>query len=157
MLADAGNIDLIASWVIVILLPSIAFASFALVAYPLIARRTSNHRREKPAVACLKNHSFDLEQSLDLALRLNKYRVNNSTPQIVGLDSMLRIAPTDFDAASVEIADAFRAGRTVSIDLSKVNQHQAARLVDFCHGLTAMANGWIFRVTTFAIIISPKS
>ncbi|WP_181518475.1 cell division protein SepF [Micromonospora noduli] len=67
------------------------------------------------------------------------------------------MTPGDFATGAAEIAEILQAGRVASIDLSQMEQYEAARLVNYCHGLTVMANGWIFRLAQSVIVITPGS
>ncbi|MEU6073307.1 cell division protein SepF [Micromonospora sp. NPDC047074] len=127
-----------------------------LVTYVIVDRRhVARPRTEQIWVACRRDHSSDLEGSIALAVRAHQYEVSASRASGVRLDAALRVAPREFAAAAAEIANLLQSGRVVSIDLSLMERYEAARLVDYCHGLTAMANGWVFRLARSVIVITP--
>ncbi|WP_405434627.1 cell division protein SepF [Micromonospora sp. NBC_00617] len=133
----------------------------ALVALVLVARSVGirNHSgrvgRVPKGPVCRRDHTLDLERSLDAAVRANSYRTDRGTASGVRLESALRVTPNNFTDATTEIAGILQAGRVVSLDLSFMEPGEAARLVDYCRGLTVMANGWIYRLARSVIVITP--
>lgn len=96
---------------------------------------------------------------LDIALKgaadLNSYNIHAQNNPSVHLGAAVRFTPLDYQSSVPEIMQSFREGRVVSIDLGSMDRHQAARLVDFCSGLTAVDSGWIFQVTDKVIVLTP--
>lgn len=101
--------------------------------------------------------SDELNIALKSAMALNAYSVHAQNDPSVHLAAVVRFAPSDYHNSVHEIMKNFREGRVVSIDLGKMDNHQAARLVDFCSGLTAVDSGWIFQVTDCVIVLTPMS
>ncbi|MFY1587323.1 cell division protein SepF [Micromonospora sp. WMMD734] len=64
------------------------------------------------------------------------------------------ITPTTYRAAR-EIGQAFRDGNRVVIDLTKIEEYQARRLVDFSAGLCFAQRGTIERVTNRVFLLAP--
>lgn len=96
-----------------------------------------------------------LKKAIDEAVQLNAAASARNPDPLVRLQSAVRLSPTSFTAAVVDISKSLREGRTVSIDLSSLDPRQASRLVDFCSGATSMCSGWIFHMTDTAIILTP--
>ncbi|MEH0927571.1 cell division protein SepF [Micromonospora sp. CPCC 205558] len=142
-------------------LVSIAFSALAalvIAAYRLGARPMAIQGRDADlGRVCRRDHASELERSLESAVRENSYRVDRDTAPGVRLEAALRVKPTDFAVGAAEVAEILQAGRVASIDLSYMEQYEAARLVNYCHGLTVMANGWIFRLAQNVIVITPGS
>jgi FtsZ-interacting cell division protein YlmF len=97
----------------------------------------------------------ELGSALESATTLNAYSIHTQNDPSVHLGAAVRFTPLDYQGSVYEIMQRFREGRVVSIDLGKMDSHQAARLVDFCSGMTAMGSGWIFRVTDSVIVLTP--
>jgi hypothetical protein len=97
----------------------------------------------------------ELSIALESATKLNAYNVHAASDPSVHLGSARRFTPLDFQNSVGEIMEHFREGRVVSIDLGKMDGREAARLVDFCSGMTVMDSGWIFRVTDSVIVLTP--
>ncbi|RCV54677.1 hypothetical protein DEF23_15400 [Marinitenerispora sediminis] len=94
--------------------------------------------------------------SITDAESLNSYHTLSQGDPAIRLTKALRYSPHDYQSAVSEISIRYREGRVISIDLSKMNPHQASRLVDFCSGMAAGSHGWIYRITDHAIIITPQ-
>jgi hypothetical protein len=108
-----------------------------------------------PALA--SNSSSDLSIALDDAASLNGFDVTAGNDPNVRLEAALRFTPSDYQVAAHEISQRFREGRVISIDLGKMDRHHAARLVDFCSGMTVICSGWIFRLTDSVVVLTPPS
>jgi cell division inhibitor SepF len=65
-----------------------------------------------------------------------------------------RIAPGGFNDAQ-KVADRFKAGQAVAMDLGDVDRELARRLIDFCSGLCYASNGNMERVGAQVYLISP--
>ncbi|WP_430593051.1 cell division protein SepF [Humidisolicoccus flavus] len=78
-------------------------------------------------------------------------------PQIVNeMNEILTVHPRQYrDAKS--IAEAFRDGTPVIINLSQMTDGDARRLIDFSAGLTQGLNGRIERVTTKVYLLTPEN
>ncbi|WP_373307266.1 cell division protein SepF [Micromonospora lutea] len=105
----------------------------------------------------MRDHSRDLERSLNLALGECRYRAGSSAAPQVRLDAAWRVRPKDFQGATRDIAEVIKSRRVVSIDLSLMQPYEAARLIDYCHGLAACSEAWIFRLAESVIVISHDS
>ncbi|WP_285582160.1 cell division protein SepF [Actinoallomurus iriomotensis] len=97
----------------------------------------------------------ELTIALEDASALNAYDAHTRRDPDVRLASLVRFEPSEYQAAAYEVARHFREGNVISIDLGAMDNHQAARLVDFCSGITVMSSGWIFRVTDKVIVLNP--
>lgn len=111
-------------------------------------------RQASPMASGSRNHE-ELSVSLKSAAELNAYSVHVGNNPSVHLEQAVRFTPHDFQTSVSKIMQCFQEGRVVSIDLGQMDSHQAARLVDFCSGMTAMSSGWIFRVTDNVIVLTP--
>lgn len=79
--------------------------------------------------------------------------VRQVAPQ--AMNEILTVNPTEYrDAATV--AEAFREGVPVILNLSRMNEPDARRLIDFASGLTMGLSGRIERVTTKVFLLSPE-
>jgi hypothetical protein len=135
---------------------------FAVLIVTLAIQRGLNYRSTErlPTV----HHPLSVLQQpdeLDIALadstELNSFDAHARSIPGVRLETAARFEPSEYQVAAYEISQRFREGRVISIDLGKMDIHQAARLVDFCSGMAAMCSGWIFRVTNNAIVLNPPS
>ncbi|WP_125098385.1 cell division protein SepF [Leucobacter chromiireducens] len=78
-----------------------------------------------------------------------------SQPAAQPLNEILTVHPTEYRDAKV-VAESFRAGVPVIINLSRMNEGDAKRLIDFASGLTMGLNGRIERVTSKVFLLSPE-
>ena len=65
-----------------------------------------------------------------------------------------RITPRDYTEAR-PVGEKFRAGRPIILDLSRIGDRDAKRLVDFAAGLVFQGRGVIERVTNKVFLLSP--
>jgi FtsZ-interacting cell division protein YlmF len=101
--------------------------------------------------------SNELVIALENAATLNAYDVNASTDPRVHLGAALRFTPLEYRVAAQEIMQHFKDGNVISIDLNNMSRREAARLIDFCSGMTAVSSGWLFRVTDSVIVLTPQT
>ena len=78
-----------------------------------------------------------------------------SQPVAQPLNEILTVHPTEYRDAKV-VAESFRAGVPVIINLSRMDEGDAKRLIDFASGLTMGLNGRIERVTSKVFLLSPE-
>ena len=71
------------------------------------------------------------------------------------MNEILTVHPTEYKDAKV-IAESFREGVPVIINLSRMNEVDAKRLIDFASGLTMGLLGRIERVTSKVFLLSPE-
>lgn len=76
-------------------------------------------------------------------------------PAVGGLSEILTVHPKQYRDAQV-IAEAFRDGVPVIINLSQMTDADARRLVDFASGLSLGLYGRIERVTSKVFLLSPE-
>ena len=76
----------------------------------------------------------------------------NASP--VDMNEILTVHPRQYRDAQV-IAESFRDGIPVIINLSQMSEPEARRLVDFASGLSQGLNGKIERVTKQVFLLSP--
>ncbi|MFC5338090.1 cell division protein SepF [Leucobacter denitrificans] len=79
--------------------------------------------------------------------------VRAQTPQT--MNEILTVHPTAYRDAQV-IAESFREGVPVIMNLSRMSEDEAKRLIDFSSGLTLGLNGRIERVTSKVFLLSPE-
>ncbi|WP_053352913.1 cell division protein SepF [Leucobacter musarum] len=71
------------------------------------------------------------------------------------LNEILTVHPTAYGDATV-IAESFRDGVPVIVNVSRMNDGDAKRLIDFASGLTMGLHGRIERVTSKVFLLSPE-
>lgn len=71
------------------------------------------------------------------------------------MNEILTVHPTHYSDAKL-IAESFRDGVPVIINLSRMNEPEAKRLIDFASGLSMGLNGKIERVTSKVFLLSPE-
>ena len=71
------------------------------------------------------------------------------------LNEILTVHPTQYRDAQT-IAESFRDGIPVIMNLSRMAEGEAKRLIDFASGLTMGLNGRIERVTSKVFLLSPE-
>ena len=84
---------------------------------------------------------------------LRKNHVQPSTPQ-VEMNEILTVHPRQYRDAQM-IAESFREGVPVIINLSQMSDADARRLIDFASGLSQGLYGKIERVTSKVFLLSP--
>lgn len=83
-------------------------------------------------------------------------RVTPVTPQAAGtMNEILTMHPTQYSDAQT-VAENFRAGIPVILNLSRMNENDAKRLIDFSSGLVMGLGGKIERVTSKVFLLSPE-
>lgn len=83
-------------------------------------------------------------------------RRNSSKPQPVGdMNEIYTIHPREYRDAQA-IAESFRDGTPVIINLSQMSDADARRLIDFASGLSSGLYGRIERVTSKVFLLSPS-
>ena len=108
--------------------------------------------RRRPAGLWITSEFEDVMQS---ALALNSYEVGRGELQGIRLSESIRYSPDDYEAAIREISDAYRRNRVIAVDVRKMDQRSAIRLMDFCSGLSAGSMGWIFRLSDNVLVLTP--
>lgn len=76
-------------------------------------------------------------------------------PAVGALSEILTVHPKQYRDAQV-IAEAFREGVPVIINLSQMSDGDARRLIDFASGLSLGLHGRIERVTNKVFLLSPE-
>ena len=84
---------------------------------------------------------------------LRKPHVQPTTPQ-AEMNEILTVHPRQYRDAQV-IAESFREGAPVIINLSQMSDGDARRLIDFASGLSQGLYGKIERVTSKVFLLSP--
>ncbi|GAA1321368.1 cell division protein SepF [Leucobacter albus] len=79
--------------------------------------------------------------------------VRNPAPQ--AMNEIFTVHPTAYRDAQV-IAESFRDGIPVIMNLSRMSDEEAKRLIDFSSGLTLGLNGRIERVTSKVFLLTPE-
>jgi FtsZ-interacting cell division protein YlmF len=119
----------------------------------LFAKRIRGVTSKHPLL--LDKGSAALSAALREAEILNAYRTDLPSDPRVHLGPIMRIAPVRYQDGVNEIPQHFSKGHVVSVDLGLMSASQAARLVDFCSGYLAGAQGWMFRAADRVIVITP--
>ncbi|SJN08364.1 hypothetical protein FM113_02275 [Leucobacter sp. 7(1)] len=71
------------------------------------------------------------------------------------LNEILTVHPTEYRDAKI-VAESFREGVPVIINLSRMDEADAKRLIDFASGLSMGLHGRIERVTSKVFLLSPE-
>ena len=113
--------------------------------------------RRKPTPTLVSvDGAGELNFALERAVALNAYKVNARNNPNIRLKSAVRLRPPDFQAATHAILHHFRGGRVISLDVGGMDASQAAQLVNFCSGMTAATDGWIFQLSAEVLVLSPS-
>ncbi|WP_433289067.1 cell division protein SepF [Micromonospora sp. CA-244673] len=88
---------------------------------------------------------------------MNSYSVHARNDPRIRLQAPHEVTCKDFESAAREASDALRSGNVVSVDIRSLPQADAIHLVNFCNGMASVSSGWIFRVTSDVIVITPRS
>ena len=81
-------------------------------------------------------------------------RTSNSRASAAAMNEILTVHPKQYRDAQV-IAETFRDGVPVIINLSQMSEGDAKRLIDFASGLSQGLYGKIERVTSKVLLLSP--
>ncbi len=76
-------------------------------------------------------------------------------PVMGAMNEILTVHPTEYREAAA-VAESFREGIPVIMNLSRMNEADAKRLIDFASGLSMGLHGRIERVTTKVFLLSPE-
>jgi cell division inhibitor SepF len=82
-------------------------------------------------------------------------RIGNARPQVPEMNEILTVHPRQYRDAQ-QIAEHFREGTPVIINLTQMSEAEARRLVDFASGLSTGLRGRIERVTSKVFLLSPE-
>lgn len=140
----------------------ILLVAMAIIGVVYIMRRAKAAWDEQLAARNYTGSRFDssaqdLRVVLDDAIAVNTLNDQvNSSPSVY-LDEAFRATPSAYKSGLSQILPRFRSGQIISVDLKKMSNYEAARLVDFCSGMTAMSGGWIFRVTDDVLVLTPRA
>ncbi|MGO1538995.1 MAG: cell division protein SepF [Leucobacter sp.] len=74
---------------------------------------------------------------------------------VQSMNEILTLHPTEYRDVAV-VAENFRDGVPVILNLSKVNEDDAKRIIDFASGLSMGLRGRIERVTSKVFLLSPE-
>lgn len=109
---------------------------------------------QAPAPAAPVVHAAPAQKSTGAAVTpLRKNHVPPTTPQ-AEMNEILTVHPRQYRDAQV-IAESFREGVPVIINLSQMSDGDARRLIDFASGLSQGLYGKIERVTSKVFLLSP--
>lgn len=115
----------------------------------------SNETQEQP-----KQHRVETPVESKPAVREAEVtplrRVTPVTPANAGsMNEIMTMHPTEYRDAQT-IAESFRDGLPVILNLSRMNEADAKRLIDFSSGLVMGLGGKIERVTSKVFLLSPE-
>ncbi|RZS66540.1 cell division inhibitor SepF [Agromyces ramosus] len=108
---------------------------------------------QAPAPAAPIVHAAPAPKTGAAVTPLRKHHVQPSTPQ-AEMNEILTVHPRQYRDAQV-IAESFREGVPVIINLSQMSDGDARRLIDFASGLSQGLYGKIERVTSKVFLLSP--
>ncbi len=83
-------------------------------------------------------------------------RAPKGAPMVNELNEIVTVQPKVYADARI-IAENFREGIPVIMNLTQMNEHDAKRLIDFASGLSQGLRGSIERVTSKVFLLSPES
>lgn len=115
----------------------------------------TNRSRIGYHVSAQESGSTALSSAISQAESVNGYSTSIQAEPGVHLRPVARMAPASYRDAITEIPIYFTQGRVVSIDLTRLSDRQAARLVDFCSGYLIGASGWMFRAAEKVVVLTP--
>ena len=112
-----------------------------------------DYEYEQPAapVAPVAPHQASAQQS---RAQVTPLRRSNSRSAPAEMNEILTVHPRAYKDAQV-IAENFREGIPVIINLSQMSEPEAKRLIDFASGLSLGLYGKIERVTSKVFLLSP--
>lgn len=114
--------------------------------------QTASAQRDKPASAQAAETPRPQQRASVTPLR----RVTPTKTQVQQpMSEILTVHPGEYKDAKV-IAESFRDGVPVIINLSRMEESEAKRLIDFASGLTMGLHGKIERVTSKVFLLSPE-
>lgn len=149
------DLTIVETWV------PLAASLLMLVALALLVRieRRARTKAQPPSPvgspASRAGNPSELDIALDGTATVNAFSARTASDPSVRLQAALRLAPSTYQAGVVELAQHIRDGRVLSVDLSKMDYHAAARTVDFCSGSMSACAGWIFRMADDVIVLTP--
>ena len=111
--------------------------------------------QQGPAPAAPIVHAAPTPKTGAAVTPLRKHHVQPSTPQ-AEMNEILTVHPCQYRDAQV-IAESFREGVPVIINLSQMSDGDARRLIDFASGLSQGLYGKIERVTSKVFLLSPEN
>ena len=82
-------------------------------------------------------------------------RTASARPSVPEMNEILTVHPRQYRDAQ-QIAEHFREGTPVIINLTQMTEAEARRLVDFASGLSTGLRGRIERVTSTVVLLSPE-
>ncbi|GAA1835715.1 cell division protein SepF [Agromyces salentinus] len=115
---------------------------------------TETREASAPAPAAPVVHAAPAPKTGAAVTPLRKNTVQPSTPQ-AEMNEILTVHPRQYRDAQV-IAESFREGVPVIINLSQMSDADARRLIDFASGLSQGLHGKIERVTSKVFLLSPS-
>lgn len=87
---------------------------------------------------------------------LRSTRAQKNAPVASAMNEIVTVHPKAYADARI-IAENFREGIPVIMNLQQMNEHDAKRLIDFASGLTLGLYGSIDRVTSQVFLLSPEN
>lgn len=79
------------------------------------------------------------------------------SPNVGTMNEILTVHPKAYDKDAQLIAESFRDGVPVIMNLSQMTDADARRIIDFASGLTQGLNGKIERVTNRVFLLTPEN
>ena len=137
--------------------PTLVLAIALLSAGAIFSRVAIKEYRSqgRSTVTTIVRASGALSAALREAEKVNGFRVGLSYNPAVHLRPVIRIHPNSYQDGVAEIPRHFSSGHVVSVDVSLMPAHQAARLIDFCSGYLLGTSGWLFRAAEKVIVLTP--
>ena len=87
---------------------------------------------------------------------ITKAPKHTSTPAMAEMNEILTVHPKAYNKDAQVIAENFRDGVPVIMNLSEMDEAEARRLIDFASGLSQGLYGKIERVTSRVFLLSPQ-
>ncbi|PPG33701.1 cell division protein SepF [Pseudoclavibacter sp. RFBG4] len=87
---------------------------------------------------------------------ITKAPKHTSTPAMAEMNEILTVHPKAYNKDAQVIAENFRDGVPVIMNLSEMDETEARRLIDFASGLSQGLYGKIERVTSRVFLLSPQ-
>lgn len=136
--------------------PTLVMLLVVLLAAIIIVRTAAGRSRASYEFSAIGGSSGDsLQAALGSAESVNAYEAGSGGDPSVHLKPIVRITPVSYREGVLEITRHFKEGYVVSVDLGRMSNDQATRLVDFCSGFLLGSSGWLFRAADRVIVLTP--
>jgi cell division inhibitor SepF len=121
-----------------------------------LADEEEAYEEEQPPVRAQRDRDRDREEPAPAPVTPLRRPVAVRQPSAGAVNEILTVHPKQYRDAQL-IAESFREGVPVIINLSQMSDADARRLIDFASGLSLGLYGRIERVTSKVFLLSPEN